>query len=68
MKQDNDNKDSANEAASKDGAGPSGVQIKKRGHPFILGNPLPALGDYGATKKFMGQIKGEPGLGTGPPP
>lgn len=59
MKQDSDNKDSANETGNKDNAGPSDMQNKKRGHPFILGNPLPALGDYGATKKFMGQIKAE---------
>ena len=26
---------------------------------FNLGNPLPALGDYDATKKFTGSITGE---------
>ena len=64
MNKDSDNKDSANDAGGKGDSAQGGGQAKKRGHPFILGNPMPALGDYSATKKFMMQIKGEPVVGT----
>ena len=53
-----------NEAAGKGDAGQGSGQIPKRAHPFILGNPLPALGDYGAAKKFTGQMRGVPEAGA----
>ena len=49
------NKDSDKKAAAQ----PADAQKKKSLFSFNLGNPLPALGDYSAAKKFTGQIKGD---------
>ena len=54
----NDNEKTASTNAQP-GQQPADASKKKSTFSFNLGNPLPALGDYDATKKFTGQIKGE---------